>query len=144
MGTKFGSEVAPQQEGSELDKQRGIDEKYAWEEDRAWRDNPICDVLRYTVAGEDAAAGITGSETLVAGLAGLRCWAETELKSIAQKYGNEIAKEGDREIVLYDVEIVSTDLISFDGQIYSPVGGHIWYNAGSGRCEVLVRIHGNT
>jgi len=142
MGTKIGSAVAPQQHGDELDKQRSIEEKYAWEQDRGWRNNPTCDVLRYTVAGEDAAAGITGTETLVPNLSGLRCSVVTEIKEISQKYG-DVAMEGDRQFVLYDVQVVSTDLIEYDGQIYSPVGGSIWYNAASGRCEVLARIHGD-
>lgn len=141
MGTKITSIVAPTQHGDELGKQVAIEEKYAWQEVRGSQFNPTASILRYTVTGEDAAAGIDGTSTLVSGLSNLSVTVDDYTVEFTRMFGGENAA-GSKKFVFYDVEVVHTDVIQYGDHTYEPT--QVDYDEESGRCEVVAQLQGSS
>lgn len=138
MGTKLPSSVASDdQHGDNLGKQSALLEKYAWQQDRGVQFNLTASILRYTFTGGNAYIHDRGTQTQVTGLDDLACTVDNFTTDLAKKFGG-IAEAGDKLFVFYDVEVVSSDRISYSGDIYEPIS--VWYNAESGRCEVQSRL----
>lgn len=142
MGTKLPATVAADDQlGDELPVEHDLQEKYAWQMDRGLDYNPTADVLRYTIASENASAHSKGTSSLVSGLTGLDVWIDNFTIDYAKEYG-VIAEAGDKLFVFYDTQLVQSDLISYDGKIYEIV--NVFWSAESGRCEVQGRLSGRT
>jgi len=140
MGTKLPASVAAADaEGDNLGTEHILIEKHAWQQDRAMQFNLTADILRYTSVGADPSTRNKGTQTLVADLAALSCSIDDYTKNFERKYGG-VAEEGDKLFTFYDVKVVSSDRIEFDGNIWFPV--NVWFQAESGRCEVQARIGG--
>lgn len=142
MGTKLPATVAAtDQLGDSALIEGYLLEKYAWQQDRATANNPTASILRYTYAGGDAAAHIEGTPTQVGGLASLPCMVDDFTNNYARKFG-AVAKSGDTLFTFYEVEVQSTDRITYLGNTWEPIS--IWYRAESGRCDVQARIIANS
>lgn len=137
MGTKVPSDVfSGNAAGDDLIVERGIQEKEAWQYDRADQGNPTADVVRVTETGGDTSAGIEPTYTAVSGLSGLLVAVYEEVRQLEYKYGG-LYEAGDREFTFYDVEVQSTDRIDYDGDSYKPVT--VEFESETGRCDVLGR-----
>ena len=156
MGTRIDSNVAPQQQGNAVGDQQIMEEKYAWQMDRAVQHNPTVDILAYTVTGAKPSAHVQGTLTLVSGLTDLEAFVEEFTVRRAEKYG-VTAEEGDRLFVLYDVPDAAIVLgyervrIKYadvavggteDYNLYDVV--NFWPSRESGRLEIQGRIVGKT
>lgn len=140
MGTKLPSSAASgNSEGDSFGKEHALIEKHAWQQDRVADFNPTADILRYTTTGADPSIRSKGTQTLVDDLSGLACSVDDFTIHFARKYG-AVSKEGDKLFTFYDVEVVSTDRIQYNGDLWFPV--NVWYQAETGRCEVQGRIGG--
>lgn len=138
MGTKLSSDVAADDADEDVLGTEGIlQEKYAWQKDRSIDFHPTASILRYTTTGANPSIRERGAQTLVADLADLPCTVDDFTKSFEQKYGS-VAEAGDKLFTFYDVEVVSSDRITYDGDVYAPVAR--WYREESGRCEVQARV----
>jgi hypothetical protein len=109
---------------------------------RAWRTlsvfqgAPTASILRYTMTGGDAFAGIAPTPALVANLSGLRV-----VENRPEHYGSESRgpakvqlREGDREFWFLDIPaaggvdanmLLATDVIDFEGRHWAPLEGTI-------------------
>jgi hypothetical protein len=156
MGTRIDSNVAPQQQGNAVGDQQIMEEKYAWQMDRAVQHNPTVDLMVYTITGAKPSAHVQGTLTQVSGLSDLEAYVEPFTVRRAEKYG-VTAEEGDRLFVLYDIpdaaHALGHDRVrirysegsvggSEDVNLYDVV--NYWYKQGSGRWEIQGRIVGKT
>lgn len=156
MGTRIDSTVAPQQQGDSIGDQQIMEEKYAWQMDRAVQHNPTVDILAYTVTGAKPSAHVQGTLTLVSGLTDLEAFVEEFTVRRAEKYG-VTAEEGDRLFVFYDVLdaalVLGYDKVRLkyanaapggtdDTNLYDVI--NYWHNSKSGRLEIQGRIVGKT
>jgi hypothetical protein len=137
MGTKIPEGTPTTLHGDGMGTQRALDEKYAWQMDRAQQFNPTASILRYTFSSGSAYEMSRGTQTLVSGLADLLCTVESYNKALERKFGS-IAESNDRLFTFYDVQVVSTDRVSYGGDVWEPVA--VWYEAESGRCDVQARL----
>ena len=86
-------------------------QKKAWTRMRKLQGNPTCDLLRYTVSGADAARGIRGTRTLVAGLAGITVLPlDFSVEEVGASHGKVMS--GDKRFVFYDLTGDSEPLLS--------------------------------
>lgn len=117
-----------------------LHEKEAWQRDRAVQGNELASVMRYTESGGDDVAGLSPTRVLVADLADLDVFVDTELKRYERKFGTSKVAEADRAFVFYNVDgnVVITDEIEYDGDRYQIVGLDIVVE--SGRIEVLAKL----
>jgi len=142
MGTKIDSNVAGSSiHGDALGTQAIIEEKYAWQQERGWQFNSTLDVKRYTETSGDPSAHIQPTRTQVTSVGGVSlesmpCTVDEYKKTYEHRWGG-VAEAGDRVFVIYDVEVLPSDRIEYDGNVYEPVS--VDYRRESGRCEILAR-----
>ena len=140
MALKVPAEVAADDSAKDLYiSQKGIQEKYAWQMDRATQGNLTASIVRKTEAGGDSSAHIQPTYTKVADLDDLSVAVYEEPKSLERRYG-ALFKHGSFEFVFYNVEFVATDLLEHKSQTYRAVDGTVDYDAETGRCAVLALV----
>ncbi len=125
--------------GDSYISESGIQEKYAWQMDRAVQGNLTATIVRKTETGGDSSAHIEPTYADVAGLEDLSVAVYDEPKSLERRYG-ALFKSGSFEFVFYNVEVVATDLIEHKNEIFRAVDGTIRYNSETGRCVVLASL----
>lgn len=125
--------------GDSYIEQKGLQEKYAWQMDRASQGNLTASITRKIEIGGDSSAHIEPTYTKVIGLDNLSVAVYEEPKSLERRYG-ALFKSGSFEFVFYNVEVVATDLIVHKLQTYRAVDGTINYDSETGRCAVLAIV----
>lgn len=119
----------------DLDKER-VDAaiKEAWQGLRVLQGNPTIDVLRYEVTGESDVLVDEGDKTLVPGLSSLEACVFPKVRKRKVVRGLIEYQEADIVFVLYDTDVLLTDLIQFNNKKYQVLQSN--YNESSGRCVV--------
>lgn len=116
-----------------------LQEKYAWQRDRAVQANPTANIVRMIESGGAPYARVEPTYTQVGGLSGLPVAVyDGTLNSYKRLHGG-LYRQGDRTFVFYNVQIAIGDVIVYDADSYRVVDGSVEYNEESGRCGVLVR-----
>lgn len=116
--------------------QKGLQEKHAWQMDRASQGNLTATIVRKTETGGDSSAHIEPTYTKVTGLDDLSVAVYEEPKGLERRYG-ALFKSGSFEFVFYNVKIVATDLIVHKSETFRSIDGTINYDLETGRCAVL-------
>jgi len=106
--------------------------RQGWEAFRTLQGNPTIDVLRYEVSGDSDVEVLEGSGTLVLGLGSIDAAAFPRTRKRKAVRGLIEYEEADIVFVVYNVEILLTDLIQYQNRKYQVIQAS--YNADSGRC----------
>lgn len=121
-------------------EESGLLEKYAWQKDRDVQGHYTADIIRKTRSGGAGYAWVEPTYTAVSGLTGLSV---AVYDDFVRKYSREsgaVHQDSRRTLVFYNVEVVETDIILFEGDHYRIVDGSVSYDDRTGRCEVDVKL----
>lgn len=123
---------------------RAMQEKQAWQAERAYQGNPIATIYRVTEAGGVPYAGVQPTYTQVPGLTDIPVCKFDNQFSIERRWGS-LYKSGDREFIFYptvvgqDAAVRVNDIIQHAGDEYRAVS--IDTDTNTGRCRVLSRLN---
>ena len=122
---------------------RARQEKRSWQEDRGVQGNQTATIVRKTESGGASYAWVEPTYTAVAGLTDLSVAVYNDIKKLERRFG-AIIEAGDTEFVFYNVVVVPTDIIQYDGDNYKCVDGTVDVDVESGRCGVVARLQGTS
>ena len=108
--------------------------KNGWQAMRVLQEEPTIDILRYVVSDDDDALVVEGEKTLVPGFSSLAA-ASFPLKRRRKSVEGLIEySESDTVFIIYDIEALLTDKISYLSAEYEVL--KVDYLSHSGRCRI--------
>ena len=119
----------------DLDRQR-VSETFreGWQGMRMLQGKLTVDILRYQTSGKDDALVVEGDETQVPGLIDIEAAVFPRLKKRKRVGGLIAYTDSDLTFIIYDVEVLLTDLILYQEMQYEVLD--VVYNSSSGRCRI--------
>ena len=141
MADKLPNSVAgSDQHADVMGTEKALQEKYAWQQDRATQFHPTLTVYRFTKTGADAATHQKGS-WVTTKIKDVPCWHDDITLAWTRRFG-ATETTGDKVFILYETDeltaIYDEDVLNFDGREYSI--SEFNHDEDSGRIEILAEL----